>query len=128
MTPIAACGPSDVFGSYDDASARAASAQHRTADVEVSGMVTADPTFFFGRRTRAWHEEFPLVTQHGLHLDVIDNVDLAPRIPLHAGDTVAVKGQLIPTGNGAIVHDTHHCTGPGWHSGGWIEWHGRRYQ
>ncbi|HEY5095082.1 MAG TPA: DUF3465 domain-containing protein [Candidatus Eremiobacteraceae bacterium] len=118
---------SDVFTRYPDSGACAAVAAHRIADVAVAGTVADEPTFFVGRRTHALHETFDIVTPHGLKLRVVDNVALAPEIPVHAGDNIVVAGQLIPARAGAIVHDTHHWPGPGWHRGGWIEWNGRRY-
>ena len=119
--------PSDVFGRYPDNAARKAVATRHVADVAVAGTVIDEPAFFIGRTTHAAHETFDIVTPHGLRLRVVDNVSLAPRIPVHAGDDIVVAGQLIPTHAGAIIHDTHHCPGPGWHRGGWIEWRGRRY-
>lgn len=118
---------SDVFTRYPDSDACSAVAAHRVADVTVAGTVADEPTFFVGRHTHARHETFDIVTPHGLKLRVVDNVALAPSIPVHTGDNIVVAGQLIPTRDGAIVHDTHHCPGPGWHRGGWIEWGGRRY-
>ncbi len=123
----AASAPNSLFARYPDADAITAARQHHIADVEVAGTVAAAPSFFYGRHTHAWHEEFPIITQHGLVIDVIDNVKLAPCVPLTTGDVIAVKGQFIPRGNGGIVHDTHHSPGAGWHEGGWIEWHGQRY-
>jgi len=118
-----------LFDRYpDDAVARAA-AEHRVEDVVVAGTVADEPRYFIGRRTHALHETFPIVTEHGLRIDVIDNVDLAPRVPLHAGDVIAVAGQFVPDGKGSgIIHDTHHSPGAGWHRGGWIEWHGHRFE
>ena len=119
--------PVDVFARYPDDTARAAVAAHRIADVAIAGTVADEPTFFVGRHTHARHETFDIITPHGLKLRIVDNVALAPSIPVHTGDDIVVAGQLIPTRSGAIVHDTHHCPGPGWHRGGWIEWNGRRY-
>ena len=117
-----------LFTRYPDDGVMAAAADHRVADVVVAGTVSAPPTFFFGRRTHAWHESFTMVTEHGLRLEIVDNVDLAPRIPVAAGDVVAVAGQFIPRGRGGLIHDTHHRPGPGWHRAGWIEWHGSRFE
>ena len=113
--------------SYSDAAAFAAIAAHRITDVAVAGRVTDAPIFFTGRHTHARHESFDIVTEHGLELKIVDNVSLAPAIPVLPGDSIIVSGQLIPKPGESIIHDTHHCPGPGWHRGGWIEWHGRRY-
>jgi len=117
-----------VFAAHSDRGLIAAERDHRITDVEVAGTVEGMPRFFLGRHTRHWHEEFPILTQHGERVEVIDNVDLAPRVPVAAGDVVVVKGQFVPTPGGGIIHDTHHSPGPGWHRGGWIEWRGRRYE
>jgi hypothetical protein len=119
--------PPDIFARYPDSQACAAVAAHRVADVAVAGTVADEPTFFVGRRTHARHETFDIITPHGLKLRIVDNVALAPPLPVHSGDNIVVAGQLIPAPGGALVHDTHHCPGPGWHRGGWIEWGGRRY-
>ena len=117
-----------LFARYPDAGVLAAAADGRVADVTVAGTVTSAPSFFFGRRTRAWHERFTMVTEHGLPVEIVDNVDLAPRVPVSPGDVVAVSGQFIPRDGGGLIHDTHHRPGPGWHRGGWVEWHDHRYE
>jgi len=117
-----------LFARFPDDAVVAAAADHRVADVVVAGTVVSEPTFFRGRRTHALHESFALVTQHGLRLEIVDNVDLAPRVPVHEGDVVAVAGQFVPKDGGGIIHDTHHSPGPGWHRGGWVEWHDQRYE
>ena len=119
---------SDLFSRYPDADLVAATAAHRVTDVTVAGTVTQAPRFFFGRRSQAWHESFTIVTEHGVRLEVVDNVSLAPRVPVAPGDIVAVAGQFIPSRHGGLIHDTHHCPGPGWHQGGWIEWHDHRFE
>lgn len=125
---IAGASGAELYTRYSDAAVLAAAAAHHRADVAVAGTVQGPPKFFVGARTHAWHEAFDIVTEHGMHLRVIDNVDLAPRLPVGAGDTIAVKGQFVPTHHGGLIHDTHHCPGRGWHEGGWIEWRGVRYQ
>jgi len=125
---ITSVGSDSLFAQYPDDDVRAAAAAHREEDVVVAGTVVDAPVFFYGRHTHAWHETFSIVTEHGVRIEVIDNVDLAPRVPVAAGDVVAVAGQFVPTRHGAIIHDTHHCPGPGWHRGGWVQWHGRRFE
>lgn len=125
---IEAVGDSSIFSRYPDQDVLDAAKAHRVSDVVVSGTVVGTPKYFFGRRTHAWHETFPIETEHGLRLKVIDNVDLAPRVPVVVGDVVVVAGQFVPKHNGGIVHDTHHSPGPGWHRGGWVQWHGQRFE
>src|ERR1700730_11843004 len=117
-----------LFARYTDADVLAAAAAHRVTDVTVAGTVTGPPTFFFGRRTHAWHESFSIVTEHGLHLEIVYNVDLSPRLPVVEGDVVAVSGQFVPRRDSGLIHDTHHSPGRGWHRGGWVEWHDHRYE
>jgi hypothetical protein len=119
---------SALFSRYPDAAVLAAAEARRVTDVTVAGTVAQAPHFFYGRRTHAWHESFTIVTEHGFRLDVVDNVSLAPRVPVSPGDVVAVAGQFIPSRHGGLIHDTHHCPGPGWHQGGWIEWHDQRFE
>ena len=121
-------GDTSLLRRYPDAGVLAATQDERRSDVTVAGTVSSAPTYFFGRRTHAWHERFTIVTEHGLRLEIVDNVDLAPRVPVRPGDVVAVSGQFIPGRHGGLIHDTHHCPGPGWHRGGWVEWHGRRFE
>lgn len=123
------CDRASLFAHYPDSDVIGAAEDRRVADVIVAGTVVDEPTFFLGTHTHAVHESFGIVTEHGLRLDVIDNVDLAPRVPVHEGDVVVIAGQFVPTRDGGgIIHDTHHSPGPGWHRGGWIEWRGTRYE
>ena len=117
-----------IFARYSDADVLAAVREHHIADVVVAGTVEDAPHYFRGRRTHAVHEQFAIVTEHGVHLQIVDNVDLAPAIPVRVGDVVVVAGQFIPQASGGLIHDTHHCPGPGWHRGGWIEWRGSKYE
>lgn len=116
-----------LFAKYPDDQLQAALHDRHAADVVVAGTVARRPDFFYGRRTHAWHEEFPISTEHGVRVEVVDNVDLAPKLPVEPGDVIVVKGRFIPTPAGGVIHDTHHCPGPGYHQGGWIQWHGTRY-
>ena len=96
-------------------------------EVQWSGTVTSPATFFRGSRTHAVHEQFDVRRADGVQFRVIDNVDLAPRVPVAPGDRVTVRGELV-TREGAppIVHWTHHDP-RGRHQDGFIEWSGRLY-
>jgi len=117
-----------LFAQYPDTDVLAAYADRQVSDVTVAGTVSSAPKYFFGRQTHAWHESFSMVTEHGLTVRIVDNVDLAPRVPVAPGDVIAVSGQYIPDRAGGLIHDTHHSPGPGWHRGGWIEWHDERFE
>ena len=95
-------------------------------EVNVSGTVTSEPSYFFGTHTHAEHEEFGLRTPAG-PLEVIDNVDLAPRVPVHAGDRIDVRGDMVQDpGKLPVVHWTHHDPAHH-HPDGFIRFQGKVY-
>jgi len=97
------------------------------AEVTFAATVTSAPTFFFGTNTRAWHEAFQVRSDDGTALEIVDNVDLAPRVPVAVGDRIGVHGELVhDPGREPVVHWTHHDPA-GRHPDGWIDWNGRRY-
>jgi Protein of unknown function (DUF3465) len=96
-------------------------------EVRFDGTVTTPPSFFYGTRTHAEHEQFDCRREDGSIVRVIDNVDLAPRIPVVPGDRVTVQGELVhDPGRPPIVHWTHHDPA-GQHVAGFIERNGQRY-
>lgn len=94
--------------------------------VDLHATVTSQPTFFMGTHTHARHEEFTAQTDSG-PIDVIDNVDLAPPVPVHPGDQIEVCGEMVhDPGKNPIVHWTHHDPS-NHHPGGFIRYQGRVY-
>lgn len=78
------------------------------AMVSFSATVTSEPSYFFGTHTHAEHEEFGVQTAAG-PLEIVDNVDLAPQIPVHPGDRIDVRGEMVhDAGKPPVVHWTHH--------------------
>jgi hypothetical protein len=73
------------------------------------------------------HQRFILELPSGATVLVAHNIDLAPRVPLTAGDAVAIHGQYEWNERGGVLHWTHRDPG-GRHVGGWIEHQGKRYE
>jgi len=97
------------------------------AEVTFGATVTSAPRFFFGSNTKAWHEAFNVRADDGTALEIVDNVDLAPRVPVSPGDQIGVRGELVrDSGRGPLVHWTHHDPA-GHHPDGYIDLAGRRY-
>jgi len=98
----------------------------RPAEVTFQATVTSAPRFFFGNRTRCEHEAFDVQTGSG-PAEIVDNVDLAPRVPVGPGDRIEVRGEMVhDRGKPPIVHWTHHDP-DGRHEDGFIRLRGRAY-
>jgi uncharacterized protein DUF3465 len=84
-------------------------AQHTPSEVAFGATVLTRPHFFYGTNTHAMHEEFSVRADDGHRLEVVDNVALAPRVPVAPGDRVQIQGELVPQARrGPLVHYTHH--------------------
>jgi hypothetical protein len=102
-------------------------ASHAPSEVAFDATVTSAPHFFFGSNTQAMHEAFEVRGDDGTAVEIVDNVKLAPPVPVVPGDRISVVGELIPdTERGPLVHWTHHDPA-GVHPGGYIEFNGRQY-
>jgi|SRR5271156_4266013 len=102
-------------------------ASHVPSEVTFAGTVVSRARFFYGSNTHALHEAFNVRSDDGHRVEIVDNVKLAPRVPVAVGDHVTVKGELIPDGDrGPLVHYTHHDP-RGLHDDGYIELNGRVY-
>ena len=94
--------------------------------VDLTATVTSRPSYFLGTHTNAEHEEFFAQTSGG-PIQVIDNVDLAPRVPVAPGDRIEVCGEMVhDPGKEPIVHWTHHDPAHR-HPDGFIRFRGRVY-
>lgn len=98
----------------------------RRAEVSFDARVTNTPHYFFGTHTHCTHEEFDAQTAAG-PVDIIDNVGIAPRVPVEPGDRIEVRGEMVhDTGRMPIVHWTHRDPA-GLHQDGFIRYQGRVY-
>ena len=96
------------------------------AEVTFGGRVTSAARYFFGTRTKCEHETFGVQTAAG-PVQVVDNVAIAPRVPVQPGDRVEVRGEMVhDPGRVPVVHWTHHDP-QGMHAAGFIELGGRVY-
>ncbi len=102
-------------------------ASHAPSEVTFSGTVVSKPHFFFGSNTHAMHEAFNVRSDDGHQVEVVDNVKLAPRVPVAVGDRISVCGELVPdASHGPLVHWTHHDPAQH-HQDGYIDFDGKRY-
>jgi hypothetical protein len=86
----------------------AAYAEHSPAWVDFNATVTSPPRYFYGSRTHAMHEAFDVQSSAG-RIEIVDNVSIAPRCPVAAGDHIEVRGEMVhDPGRLPIVHWTHH--------------------
>jgi acetyltransferase-like isoleucine patch superfamily enzyme len=98
----------------------------RPAEVTFDARVTSAPHFFYGSNTHCMHEAFDARTAAGA-VEIVDNVAIAPRVPVQPGDTITVRGEMVhDPGRMPIVHWTHHDPG-GRHEDGFIRYQGRVY-
>jgi hypothetical protein len=104
-------------------------AYHAThpAAVDFTATVSGSPRFFYGRRTHAEHEAFNVRSAAG-PVEVVDNVAIAPPVPVHDGDRVEVSGVMVHDAGKRfpVVHWTHHDPS-GRKAGGFIRLNGRLY-
>lgn len=89
----------------------------RQSDVWVEGSGTVEATLPDDREGSR-HQKFIVRVDRDLTVLVSHNIDLAPRVPLDRGDTVAFRGEYVWNGKGGIVHWTHRDPRGG--RGGWI--------
>jgi len=105
-------------------------AAYRATDpalVDFTATVSSQPSYFLGTHTHAIHEEFNAQTVAG-PVEIVDNVSLAPRVPVHPGDSIEVRGEMVhDPGKLPVVHWTHHDPAHR-HADGFIRLRGRVYE
>jgi hypothetical protein len=98
----------------------------RPAEVTFDAQVLSAPRFFYSSHTHRMHEAFDAQTQAG-SVKIVDNVGIAPRVPVQPGDRIEVRGEMVhDPGSKPIVHWTHHDP-EGSHIGGFIRLRGQVY-
>lgn len=75
-------------------------------------------------RTGSRHQRFIVRIDGSQTVLVAHNIDLAPRVPLTVGDSVALRGEYEWNAQGGVIHWTHRDP-DGRRPGGWIR-HGDR--
>jgi len=73
------------------------------------------------------HQKFLIKPAPDITLLVAHNIDLAPRVPLRAGDSINVRGRYEWNNRGGVLHWTHHDP-KGRQKGGWIIHNGQHYK
>ncbi len=73
------------------------------------------------------HQRFIVELVGGHTVLIAHNIDLAPRVPLDRGASVAFRGEYEWNERGGVIHWTHHDP-DGRRAGGWIEVGDSRYR
>jgi hypothetical protein len=106
--------------------ALSAAAQAHASGVEVQAagrVIRLLPEDTKGAR----HQRFLVHVTDSLTILVAHNRDLAPRVPVQPGDSVALRGEYSWNERGGMIHWTHHDPEQR-HEPGWIDYHGHRYE
>ncbi|HEY5257422.1 MAG TPA: DUF3465 domain-containing protein [Candidatus Baltobacteraceae bacterium] len=94
--------------------------------VDFSAKVASAPHYFYGSNSHAMHEAFDVATAAG-PVEIVDNVSIAPRVPVQVGDRIEIRGEMVhDPGRSPIVHWTHHDP-QHTHPDGFIRYRGRVY-
>jgi hypothetical protein len=105
----------------------AALAAGNPIECTLEATVTDDAREFYGNRTHAEHEDFH-VEVAGRRLEVVENLGLAPLIPVKRGDQIELHGELVPHGShGPLMHWIHRSPN-GHHESGYCIDNGQRYE
>ena len=95
--------------------------------VQFSATVSSNPKYFVGAHTHSTHEAFTVQTPAG-PASIVDNVGIAPPVPVTVGDAIQVRGEMVHDRGKPfpVVHWTHHDPSHR-HPDGFIRFHGKRY-
>lgn len=77
------------------------------------------------------HQRFLVNLNDGQSILVAHNIDLAPRAPIKAGQTIWIRGRYEWSDKGGVLHWTHHDPKKPNRQAereGWIEVNGKRYE
>jgi hypothetical protein len=125
--PVERPAPPPSTGASSDAGTAVAEAfRSRRSHVEVQAggrVVRVLPD----DRQGSPHERFLVRVDGETTVLVAHNLDLAPRIPLAAGDSIELRGEYEWNPKGGVIHWTHRDP-DGRHQDGWIRYRGRLYQ
>jgi hypothetical protein len=121
--PPAASAP-PVPAGVDSGIAEAFRRHRSNVDVVAAGRVAR---LLADDRAGSPHQRFLVRLSGGATVLVAHNLDLAPRVPLAAGDSVELRGEYEWNDRGGVIHWTHRDPG-GHHAAGWIRYQGRLYQ
>ncbi len=75
----------------------------------------------------ARHQKFLVKINAEQTLLFAHNIDLAPRVPLQAGDKISFRGEYVYNPKGGIIHWTHHAPKAD-HEAGWVMLNENKYQ
>ena len=74
------------------------------------------------------HQRFIIKESSGRTLLIAHNIDLAPKIySLQKGSLIKFCGEYENNAKGGVIHWTHHDPQKR-HTGGWLEYKGKKYQ
>ena len=93
-------------------------------EVEAAGRVER---VLSDDRTGVRHERFVLAIDSGPTVLIVHNLDIAERVPVHAGDEVTLRGEYVWNDKGGLIHWTHRDPSHR-HKDGWIRYRGTVYQ
>jgi hypothetical protein len=100
------------------------SAHRSSVEVETGGRVVR---VLADDREGSPHERFLVRVEGGPVVLVAHNLDLAPRVPVGAGDSIELRGEYEWNPKGGVIHWTHQDP-DGRHAAGWIRYQGRLYR